>query len=78
MKGYEIDVFIKADEEFYNPSGKDNMKSKTGLGSSSALIVVCLAALLENYTIDVAMSANQIAQNKIGSGFDISTCFSGT
>lgn len=74
-----MDVYLRADKEFYGQSLDQNkVSSKTGLGSSSALIVVCLAALLGVYKIDLAMLANQIAQNKIGSGFDISTCFIGT
>lgn len=51
---------------------------KTGLGSSSALIVCCLGALCGEVDVKLAIRANIIAQGKIGSGFDISTCITGS
>ena len=58
---------------------------KTGLGSSSALIVSCIGALLDNIGVDdlkifyeLCLSTNHFAQNKIGSGFDISTSILGS
>jgi phosphomevalonate kinase len=52
--------------------------SKTGLGSSSALIVACLKALLPNVSVELALKINFAAQQKVGSGFDIATCLKGS
>jgi phosphomevalonate kinase len=56
---------------------------KSGLGSSSALIVSSLGSLLKEFKVEgrlmeLSYKANHLAQKKIGSGFDIATSINGT
>ena len=76
---------LKGNEKFYT-----DKKGKTGLGSSSALlsslctsIYYILSNILDTeFLIQeaclITLYANSIASGKIGSGFDILTCFKGT
>lgn len=73
-----IQLEIVGDEEFY-------LSSKTGLGSSACVICCIVLALFEAFGVqDLGLKhltcqiANARAQQKIGSGFDISACIFGS
>jgi phosphomevalonate kinase len=74
----DIKLTINADEAFY-------LSGKTGLGSSAALITVIVSSMLKYSKINnqqflhfVAQVANFRAQQKIGSGFDVSAAVYGS
>ena len=74
----DISLTIIADDEFY-------ISGKTGLGSSAALTVSIIKCLLRYYQLDnqellhfVSQVSHFRAQEKIGSGFDISSAVYGS
>jgi Phosphomevalonate kinase len=78
FKENDIKLTLVADDEFYK-------NGKTGLGSSAALINVIVKSLFRVYDLDnqellyfTCLVSNFRAQNKIGSGFDVSATVYGS
>lgn len=78
LRERNIEMKIVGDEEFY-------LSSKTGLGSSACVICCIVLSLFEAFGVEdvglrhlTSQIANARAQQKIGSGFDISACIFGS
>ena len=84
LKGMEITT--ENDPEFYYTAAK-NKVTKSGLGSSAAVTVASIAAILRAYGVDpsendalhkLAQIAHSMATGKVGSGFDIAAATHGS
>jgi len=89
-------VWVAGERPFYGVSKEDGASqpfprtlartdqgtvAKTGLGSSAALVVSLLSALLPTYSLphleSLALLAHAAGQGKLGSGFDVVSAFRG-